>query len=267
MEKLLIQYQPQTILFGLQTIDEKKISLWRQLQPSAKLQFVRKGTSLHRVDFAAAKKYSVAIVNIPGVNAPFVAEFIANLLLSSNSIGDRCNLPIAVLGVGNIGSKVVDQLIKSQRQVLLYSRTPRHFSGSNYIYNNNMLEIFSATQQVAVCLPLTETTKGIITEQHIRALPQNAKIVCVSPPRVMSKDAIIALDERKDIHVTFDHVLSGLTFIQEALGHTSLRQNFIFEEKAAASYECQYAMGESALLIALQKDKTATIVSDDFNND
>ena len=54
--------------------------------------------------------------------------------------------------------------------------------------------------------------------------------------------------------MTFDHIASGLTFIQDTLGHTNLRDNFIFEEKAASSYECQYAMGEAAIKIALRDD-------------
>ena len=98
---------------------------------------------------------------------------------------------------------------------------------------------------------MTEETKGIITAEHIHALAKNAEIICISPPRVMSETAIVALDQRQDIHITFDHVASGLQFIVDTLGRTDLRQNFIFEEKAAAGYECQYAMGEAAIIKAL----------------
>jgi lactate dehydrogenase-like 2-hydroxyacid dehydrogenase len=250
---VLQKYQPQTILFGLQYIDEQKLSLWRKLQPNAKLKFVRKGTSLHRVDFTAAKKYAVDILNTPGVNALFVAEFIVNLLLSANQ-PNKMNSTIAVLGIGSIGSQVVERLLKTPCQMLLYSRTHHQFSSSNYIYNDNLLEIFSRGEQVAICLPLTEATKGIITKQHILTLPQQAQIICISPPRVMSTDAIIALNERRDIHVTFDHVASGLTFIHDSLGQTTLPNNFVFDEKAASGDECQYAMGEAAIKIALSDD-------------
>lgn len=44
-----------------------------------------------------------------------------------------------------------------------------------------------------------------------------------------------------------------MQFIHESLGHHHLRPNFIFEEKAAASDECQAAMGEAAIIAALHE--------------
>jgi phosphoglycerate dehydrogenase-like enzyme len=225
-EKLITHYQPQAIIFGLQTINEEKLSLWRKLQPTEKLKFIRKGTSMHRVDFAAAKKYSIDVLNTPGVNSPYVAEFILNLLQQKH----KKDSLIGIIGVGDIGKKVVVKLLQAGDQVILYNRSHPHFEGNNYSYNDNLLNIF--------------------TEQHIQSIPQNGQLICISPPRVISAKAVMALHKREDIHVTFDHVSQGLTFIHESLGHTHLRQNFIFEEKAAASHDCQYAMGEAAIKIA-----------------
>lgn len=243
-EEILKKYKPKVIIFGLQTINEEKLSLWRKLQPSDTLKFVRKGVSLHRVDFVAAKKYTVEVLNAPGVNAPFVAEFITKLLIDKQTK----NGLVGVLGVGHIGKKVVVKLLAAGSQVLVCNRTQYHFNKKNYSYVNDLLELFSKADQIAICLPLTEQTTGIITEQHVQAISQNGQVICISPPRVMSAKAVVALHAREDIDVTFDHVSSGLQFIQEALGHNHLRKNFIFEEKAAASHECQYAMGEAAIL-------------------
>jgi hypothetical protein len=247
-ENIINQHQPRAIIFGLQAIDEKKLSYWRRVLPNHPLKFVRKGTSLHRVDFAAARRHNVVIVNTPGVNAPYVARFIIDTFSSHKTAQSIA----AVLGIGDIGKKVVTGLLGIYKQLILYNRTQYLFDGGTYTYENNVLTIFSGSSQIAVCLPLTEETKGIIGEQHIRVIPLNGQIVCVSPPRVFSPQAIKALHERSDIHVTFDHVASGLIYIHEALGHALLRPNFIFDEKAAAGYECQYAMGEAAILEALK---------------
>ncbi len=59
---LLQQYQPQAIIFGLQAIDSVKCSAWRNLQPDQHLQFIRKGTRLHRVDFAASKQFNIEVL-------------------------------------------------------------------------------------------------------------------------------------------------------------------------------------------------------------
>jgi phosphoglycerate dehydrogenase-like enzyme len=247
-ENIIDQHQPRAIIFGLQAIDEKKLAYWRRVLPNHSLKFVRKGTSLHRVDFAAARRHNVVILNTPGVNAPYVAKFIVHAFSSQTPVPSTA----AVLGIGDIGKKVVTGLLETYNQLILFNRTQYPFDGDGYTYENNLLTIFSSSSQIAVCLPLTEETKGIIEEQHIRAMPENGQIVCVSPPRVFSPQAIKALHERSDIHVTFDHVASGLIYIHEALGHAVLRPNFIFDEKAAAGYECQYAMGEAAILEALK---------------
>ncbi len=245
-EALLRQYKPKSIVFGLQAIDEAKLSVWRRLQPDDHLTFVRKGTSLHRVDFAAAKKYEVNILNTAGVNSPFVADFVVNLLFNDNN-----DALVGILGIGDIGKKVAIAAMTGQKKVLLYNRTLHPFEIKNYQYVNNLMDIFSRVSRLAICLPLTAETTGIITAEHINALPKNAKVVCVSPPRVMAESAILALDKRQDLHIIFDHVDSGLHYITQTLGRTQLRENFIFEEKAAADYECQYAMGEAAIMKVL----------------
>ena len=246
-EKLLLKYQPTAIVFGLQAIDENKLSLWRKLKPDDDLKFVRKGTSMHRVDFAAAKKYNINVLNIPGVNAPFVARFISDILLTDNNQ----NTTIAILGVGEIGRLVTRKVITARQHVLLYSRTHYSFDGNHYSYSNDLLNIFTCAEQVAICLPLNDATKGIIAAEHIHALPKNTEIVCVSPPRVMSASAIVALDHRDDITVVFDHVASGMQFIEESLSRNQLRPGFTFAERAASSDECQGAMGEAAIVSAM----------------
>ena len=152
--------------------------------------------------------------------------------------------------MGEIGKLVARHAIDGRQPVVLYNRTHYPFAGE-YSYSQDLLSLFKNSQLIAVCLPLTDSTKGIITEEHIHALPLNAEIVCISPPRVLSAEAIIALDKRKDVKVIFDHVASGMQFIEESLGHKQLRSNFLFAEKAAASDECQGAMGEAAIIAAL----------------
>lgn len=244
--ELIEQYRPEVVIFGLQTIDEIKLATWRQLLPDFELKFIRKGTSLHRVDFDAASKFNIQVLNTPGVNAQFVADFVSELLLAQLK-----DSPIAVLGIGEIGKKVVVRLLQENKILLLYNRTHYAFEIPNYSYPCDLLDVFRHVQQVAICLPLNNETTGMISEQHISLFPKHSQLIIISPPRVLSAAAIKKLHVREDISVVFDHVRSGLTFIYDSLGHQNLRKNFIFDEKAAAGYECQYAMGEAAILRAL----------------
>lgn len=256
-ESILIQYQPDTIIFGLQTIDERKCELWRHLQPNARLRFIRKGTSLHRVDFDAAARFTIEIKNIPGVNAPYVAKFITDHILSKKEYGN-----IGVVGTGEIGTKVTNTLLDANRSVILFSRTHHQFKTGNWNYHNELTTLFTDCNQIAVCLPLTDQTIGIITEQHIYSTPKYSTIICISPPRIFSSKAIKALEHRSDLNVIFDHVASGKQYILESLQRNDLPKNFVFDEKAAASDVCQFAMGEAAILEGLQESLIA--LSRDF---
>ena len=243
-QALIKTHCPKAIIFGLQTINQEKLSFWRWCQPDDTLQFVRKGTSLHRVDFASAEKYRIAVHNTAGVNAQFVAQFIVDTLIDQSDT-------VGILGVGAIGKKTASMLLAKHKKLILFNRTDHSLEGSQYRYTD-LMYLFTNAPEIAICLPLTQETTGLVTEKMVNTIPQNSQISCISPPRVLSKEAIIALDKRSDLRVTFDHVASGLGFIHESLGRTSLRDNFIFEEKAAAGHDCQYAMGEAAILRILR---------------
>lgn len=235
---LIKKYRPNVVIFGLQTIDERKLTIWRNLMPHDNLKFVRKGTSLHRVDFAAAKKNAIEVLNTPSVNSLFVAKFITDIVLHQNLS------TIGIIDVGDIGKKVALTLLESQKSLMLYNRTHHSLPNGSFIYCENLNELFKSSHAIVIRLPLNNETSGIITAQHIQLIPKNSIFICISPPRVISTEAIIALDQREDIKVIFDHVASGLAHIHESLQRNSLRNNFIFDEKAAADYECQYATGE-----------------------
>ena len=242
--ELITQYQPTTVLFGLQTLDETKFKIWRELMPNIALRCVRKGTSLHRVDLAAAEKYRITILNTAGVNAPFVAKFVIDKLTKQpGSI-------VGIVGVGDIGRGVAATMISSDANVLLYNRTHHELKGQ-YCYVDSLDTLFSQCQEIAVCIALTDATKEIITARHINACLPHAKIICIAPPRVFAAEAICALDERDDLTVIFDHVVSGRQYIYDSLQRTTFKAHFTFEEKAASGYECQYAMGKAALLKAI----------------
>lgn len=245
-QALIQQYRPKTIIFGLQNLDEAKLSFWRSQQPNDHLRFVRKGTSLHRVDFEAAKKYQIEVLNTAGVNAPFVAAFVINELLAHNFSDHK----LGIIGIGDIGKLVVTESIKLNSQPILYNRTRHPFDTNKYTYTNDLVDLFNQATRIAICLPLTGETKGIITEEHIKKLAPNSKIVCISPPKVFSENAILVLDKRTDLDITFDHVSSGLQYLFDTLGRSQLPAHIHFDEKAAAGYECQYAMGEAAILKA-----------------
>lgn len=246
-QNLIDRYTPHTILFGIQNLDADKMKYWREKMPESNLSFVRKGVSLHRVDFNAARCYKISIHKIAPVNAPFVAQYVNDNLFSKKTSDVS-----SIIGVGEIGHRVALQAAENCRQVLLYNRSKPKLNFSNMTFELNLEKHFKTANKVALCLPLNDSTNGLIEKKHIDLLAKGTTFVCISPPRVLTLAAIKALHDRLDIIVIFDHVNSGLQTIKKALGTLNLREGFIFKEEAASSHACQFAMGLAAIKICLK---------------
>jgi hypothetical protein len=73
-------------------------------------------------------------------------------------------------------------------------------------------------------------------------------LISVSPPKVFTDAALQKLYHRADIHVIIDDLKSELQRVHQTIGTPdSLRQNFLMDEKAVASVECQNAMTSTAI--------------------
>ncbi len=185
-----------------------------------KLKVISKyGIGLDKVDLNAAKKFRIPVFNTPGVNHITVSEHIIALIftfyknihleyqitingkwkrLIGNEVFDK---KIGILGLGRIGKELYKRVIALGMKVIVYDSN----IDSKFVSKNNIQAVESIERLVedidilALTLPLTEISKGIINKELIEKT--NKKIIIVNTSRALivdQKSLIYLLKEKKN---------------------------------------------------------------------
>lgn len=240
--------KPAVILLGTGRFTREMMQIWRKYLPHENLSIVRKGVSLERRDLQAASDYSINVFNTPGINSAFVADYMSQFLFQNTLPSDR----LSIIGTGKIGMAVFSKAEKNNTPTILYTRHTNYPNNKKSIVTNSLNDAFSKANKIAIALPLNESTKGIVKLGHIEIMPKNSLLICISSPKIFSNEALKKLFDRDDIFVVIDHLKSELDEVYKIINHPTLRSNFIMDEKAAASDECQEAMAQAALKKCLE---------------
>lgn len=155
----------------------------------------------------------VVVAGNAGSNADAVAEFALALLLApykrivqySEKMrrGDyRRDVAIpllagrkaAVLGLGEIGTRVAKALAVLGAEVWGFSRTPRE---GPWRFTNSLEEALRGASAAVCALPLTKHTKGLVRYEHLALMAQDAVFVNVGRAEVVDREgALRILKER-----------------------------------------------------------------------
>lgn len=174
---------------------------------------VRHGAGLDMIPYDAATAAGVLIANVPGVNAPTVAEHVFMVILallrrfrlmnddlrSKGWLAGRAHSELAmdlggrtlgIVGMGNIGKAI--------------ARIARHGFGLNVVANSRTQagvpdeipflgidELVATADIVVLCCPLTPETTGLISRQRIGRMKRGALLVNVSRGPVVDDAALI----------------------------------------------------------------------------
>jgi D-3-phosphoglycerate dehydrogenase len=173
---------------------------------------IRHGAGIDMIPVEAATKAGVMVANVPGVNAPTVAEhvFMVSLALlrqfrrvdgdlrskgwnqgrhhayANSDLGGRT---LGIVGFGNVGSEIARiGRYGFNMTILAHSRTRRDIDGVHFVDLNALV---AEADIVVLCCPLTPETRGLMDAGRIGGMKRTALLVNVSRGPVVVDDALI----------------------------------------------------------------------------
>ena len=195
--------------------------LWHVLRPlsgadlekAAKLKLVQKlGAGVNTIDVDTATARGVAVANMPGANAPSVAEATIMLMLATlrqlpaldratragrgwpadPELGDRVrdlgSCTVGLIGYGNV-AKRVEQGLRALGTSVAHNRPTRDESITTWMSFNDIL---TKCDIVSLHLPLTEDTRGMIGAAELARMKPGAILVNTARGEIVDEAALVA---------------------------------------------------------------------------
>ncbi|GAA4799110.1 2-hydroxyacid dehydrogenase [Olivibacter ginsenosidimutans] len=215
--KLLQEIQPDAYITEHDEVTEKVINSYPQL----KFIGVCRGTPSN-VAVNAATQLGIPVFNTPARNAQAVAEmFVANLItfmrntlagmkwladekweagahtsylqFKGNEVAGK---KIGMVGFGAVGQTTAKLLEHFPATIFYYD--PYFTSENPNFIKVSLEELFSTCDVVAIHLPVTEQTKGMIDKTYLSLMKPDAIFVNTSRAVVVNRlDLLVALEEKK----------------------------------------------------------------------
>lgn len=175
---------------------------------------IRHGAGLDMIPLEAATAAGVLVANVPGANAPTVAEhvfFVAMALLRrfrkldrdlrtdgwfagrahAESTHELSGRTIGIIGMGNIGRAVARIAMHGfGLPVIANSRTASSLPDG--VAFATVDELVRRADIVVLCCPLTPETTGLLSAERIAAMKPDALVVNVARGAVVDDTALVA---------------------------------------------------------------------------
>lgn len=174
---------------------------------------IRHGAGVDMIPYDAATAAGVLIANVPGVNAPTVAEHVFMVTLAllrrfrsvdrdlrgkgwfagrahSDHGSDLGGRTLGIVGMGNIG-KAIFRIARHGfgLDVVAHTRSPGSVpEGARYL---PLDELVAVADIVVLCCPLTPETTGLMSRERIFGMKPGALLVNVSRGPVVDEVALI----------------------------------------------------------------------------
>jgi phosphoglycerate dehydrogenase-like enzyme len=194
--------------------------LWHVLRPlsgedverAGRCRLIHKlGAGVNTIDVAAATSSSIAVANMPGANAPSVAEGTVLLMLaalrrlpeldrltraglgwpSDASLGETARdiggCTVGLVGYGNV-AKQVERIVTAMGADVLHTST----RDDGHPSWRTLPDLLAASDIVSLHLPLTEATGGLIGPGALASMKPDAVLVNTSRGPIVDETALVS---------------------------------------------------------------------------
>jgi phosphoglycerate dehydrogenase-like enzyme len=188
------------------------------LQRGVRLRLVHKlGAGVNTIDVKTATRCGIAVANMPGANAPSVAEGAVLMMLAAlrrlpaldravrhcrgwpsdptlgETVRDIGGCTVGLVGYGNI-AKHVGNIVTAMGATVLHTST-RDDGRPGW---RQLPELLAASDIVSLHLPLTTDTHHLLSRDAIARMKPNAVLVNTSRGAIVDEDALVdALRNRR----------------------------------------------------------------------
>ena len=193
--------------------------IWHVLRPlsgedlerATRCRLVHKlGAGVNTIDVAAATRLGIGVANMPGANAPSVAEGALLLMLAAlrrlpaldlatrqgqgwpsdptlgETVRDVGGCTVGLVGYGNI-AKRVETIVEAMGATVLHTSTRDDGTPSW----RPLAELLSESDLVSLHLPLTEKTAGLLNAENLALMKQDAVLVNTSRGAIVDEPALV----------------------------------------------------------------------------
>lgn len=175
---------------------------------------IRHGAGIDMIPYDEATAAGVLIANVPGANAPTVAEHVFMVTLAllrrfrqmdrdlrgrgwlagrahSDHAADLSGRVLGVIGMGNVGQAIY-RIGRHGFGLDVVANTRTTASLPNDVRFLSVDELVATADVVVLCCPLTPETTGLMNKDRIERMKPGAIFVNVSRGPVVDDDALIA---------------------------------------------------------------------------
>jgi D-3-phosphoglycerate dehydrogenase / 2-oxoglutarate reductase len=187
---------------------------------------VRAGSGVNTIDVEAATARNILVCNTPSANSNSVAELIFGYMLSlarnltaahtSTQAGEwnkkllmgseLAGCTLGIIGLGNIGSRLIPKARGFDMNVVAFDPvvSPEH-AKSLGVTLMPLDELVAASNFLTVHVPLTPSTKGMLTAELLQSAPEGAVFMNASRAEVVTEEDLQTLmKKRSDIRLAVD---------------------------------------------------------------
>jgi phosphoglycerate dehydrogenase-like enzyme len=101
-------------------------------------------------------------------------------------------LRVVILGAGGLGSAMFDRLLPFGARPVRVGRSRRTDHRGEVAALAELPELVSTAEAVVICLPLDDTTRGLVDAAFLAAMPDGAILVNIGRGPIVDTDALVA---------------------------------------------------------------------------